>query len=250
VTVQGTIERAIAAITGESVTLEGSGRTDAGAHAMHQVASFTTGSGLPAQTLHRALNSHLPPDVAVISLSDVPPAFHPRYHASSRLYRYVVWNREVRSPFWKGRAAHIRRPLDVEVMHTAAQCLVGRHDFSAFVPVAKPGSRTRTIMNATCSRDGDLVTIDLEGSGFMRQMVRCIAGTLIRVGLGRMDVADFATVFASGDRLLAWDTAPAYGLYLMDVRYPPDAGLNDETTLGSPPRFAAGVLAPTSEENA
>jgi tRNA pseudouridine38-40 synthase len=217
--VQGTLEQALAAITGENVHITGSGRTDAGAHAIGQVFAFDTGSSLPADTFRRALNAHLPRDISVTASADAPEAFHPRFDATARVYRYLIWNRPERSPFWRGRAHHIPVPLDVDAMSAALGRLVGLRDMSSFVPVKTEGSRARHIFSAECRRDGDLISVTLEASGFMRQMVRAIVGTVIRVGRGTMGVGEFATVAASGSRLLAGDTAPAEGLYLVEVIY-------------------------------
>ena len=198
----------------------GSGRTDAGAHSLGQVVAFSTGTSLSPDVLQRAINAHLPDDLAVTEASEVETDFHPRFDASSRLYRYTIWNRAVRSPFWAGRAAHVKRPLDAGMMSEAADLLVGRHDFGAFVPVGLPGSRERTIYHAACRREGDLVTVDLEATGFMRQMVRAIVGTLVRVGLRSIELNDFRRILLSADRTKAGTTMPAHGLYLVAVNYP------------------------------
>lgn len=202
----------------------GSGRTDAGAHALYQVVSFDTRSRLAPQTLLRALNARLPRDIAITGARDVASTFHPRHDAASRVYRYVIWNRAVRSPLWRGRAAHVARRLDVPAMDAAAQTLIGVHDFSAFVATNVSKNRERGLLRAGCRRDGDLVMIELEATGFMRQMVRSIAGTLIRVGLGKLDVPAVRSILQSRDRSRAGETAPAYGLYLIDVRYPAVTG--------------------------
>jgi len=220
--VQGTLEGAIAAVTGETVKIVGSGRTDAGAHALRQVIAFSTHSPLPAAVLCRAVNAHLPDDIAVTSVCDVDPSFHPRYDASSRVYRYLVWNRSVRSPFWTGRAAHVPYRLDEGVMGQAAASLVGARDLAAFVPAAIRRDTRREIYRAACWREGDLLLIELEANGFMRQMVRAIVGTLLEVGLGKMAPSDFERILLSGDRRRAGRTVPAAGLYLMNVRYPPN----------------------------
>lgn len=219
-TVQGVIEEAIESVTAERVTLTASGRTDAGAHAEHQVISFVTESALPTDSLQRALNAHLPADVVLARLVEAPLDFHPRFHAGRRTYRYQIWNREAGSPHWHGRAAHIRRHLDERRMAEAAAALAGEHDFSAFVKSSAPGGRRRRLDAVSVRRDGNLVTIEMAGSGFLRQMARSIAGTLIAVGLDRLDIADVGAILRSRDRLRAGETAPACGLYLTDVQYP------------------------------
>lgn len=217
--VQAALESAILAVTGESVTLSTAGRTDAGAHACRQVSAFTTDSSLPANVMRGALNAHLPRDIAVTTVTDVQESFNPRYDAVSRTYRYLILNREARSPFWEARAWHIRSALDVSAMHAAAQFLVGRTDLGSFVPKSKPGSKVRTVFGAVCAREGDLVSIELRASGFMKQMTRAIVGTLVDIGLHRRDGAGFRSLIAAGDRSLAAPTAPACGLYLVDVQY-------------------------------
>lgn len=216
---QGEIEKAIEAVTQEAVGVVGSGRTDAGAHAYGQVIAFSTRSMLPAEVLCRAMNARLPEDIAVTSAEDIALDFHPRYDATSRVYRYLIWNRTIRSPFWLGRAAHVRPRLDERIMDQAARRLCGHRDFSAFVPATIEGSRRRTMYRAECRREGDLVIVELEANGFMKQMVRAIVGTLIQLGLGKIDLSEYLTILASGDRTLSGATAAAAGLYLVRVNY-------------------------------
>lgn len=216
---QETLEEAIQAATGERVVLQGSGRTDAGAHAHHQVIAFSTTSSLPTDKLLNALNWHLPGDIAVVRASEVDGDFHPRYDATYRSYRYLIWNRPVRSPFWLGRAAHVKPRLDVERMNEAAQYLVGPRNLSSFIPAAHAGSRERNVLRVRCARDGDLVVVEITATGFLKQMVRAIVGTLIDVGRRSMSVNDFKLILESRDRQRASRTAPADGLYLIDVAY-------------------------------
>lgn len=216
---QGTLEQAIEAVVGETVRVDGSGRTDAGAHATAQVIAFSTESALSPAVLGRAINAHLPLDIALTRVEDVAPDFHPRYDAQSRVYRYLIWNRPVRSPFWLGRAAHVSYPLDERRMHQALQQLLGQRDFGAFVAANAPADRTRTLYNASCRREGDLVIVELEADGFLKQMVRAMVGTVIQVGGGKLSIADFLTLATSGDRRKTGPTAPAAGLYLARVNY-------------------------------
>jgi tRNA pseudouridine38-40 synthase len=218
--VQSTLEQAISQVTQEPIEVLGSGRTDAGAHAVHQVIAFSTITRLDSASLVRAVNACLPRDIAVTAGAEVPLTFNPRRDASSRTYRYLIWNRAVRSPFMLGRSMHVEHRLDERAMDAAAQILVGRHDLGAFIPVRTEGGRERTIYAAGCSRESDLICIDIEATGFMRQMVRAIAGTLIHVGAGKMTHAQFGEVLSGRDRASAGDTAPACGLYLLRVRYP------------------------------
>lgn len=229
---QQTLNRAIEEIGGEPVTIYGSGRTDRGAHAVRQVVAFTTRSRLPARTWRNALNARLPRDIAVAEARDVSADFHPRYDARSRTYRYYIWNRDVRSPFLEHRAAHVREPLNADCMHEAARYLVGRSDLTSFVPMRTTSNRTRTVFAVSARRREDMVVVEIKATGFMRQMVRSIVGTLIDVGAGRLDAEGFRAVVDARDRERAGKTAPAYGLYLVDVGY------DDPHTATSPDRSA------------
>jgi tRNA pseudouridine38-40 synthase len=219
-TVQETLEKAIEVVTHEKLKVTGSGRTDAGAHALGQVIAFTTSSELSVARLGQAININLPKDVAVTSVRDVEETFHPRFDATRRIYRYLIWNRSVRSPLWHGRAAHVKYTLDDRLMTEAATHLLGEHDFGAFVPSNLKEGRIRTLYRVDCRREGDLVVLELEGNGFRPQMIRSIVGTLIRVGRGQIRPDDLPEILQSKDRTRAAETAPAYGLYLMDVIYP------------------------------
>lgn len=199
--------------------MAGSGRTDAGAHAYGQVIAFDTECTLSTDVLQRAINACLPRSIAVSSLQEVHPEFHPRYDASGRTYRYMIWNGPERSPFWVGRAAQVYPRLDERLMQNAADILIGTHDFSSFVASVVDGSRIRTITAVHCRRDGHLLTVDIRGSGFMKQMIRTIVGTLIRAGTGCLTPEDMRRILNARDRTSAADTAPAAGLYLMSVHY-------------------------------
>ena len=222
VTVQSVIEETIGKVTQDRVRVDGSGRTDAGAHALAQVIAFTTTSALAPEVLQRALNATLPRDIAVTSVCEVGPGFHPRFDAHSRTYRYLIYNRRAPSPFWQRRAAHIRHALDHRAMAAAAGVLLGRHDFAAFVPVAQSAGSVRTMYRSDCSRQGDLIAVYLRASGFKQQMARCIAGTLVRAGEGKVDAAEMAAILASKDRRRAGETMPPHGLYLAAVHYQED----------------------------
>lgn len=219
---QSVLESAIGRVTGENVGIIGSGRTDAGAHARAQVIAFSTESSLSVEVLGRAINAYLPDDITVTSIAEADVTFHPRFDARSRTYRYLIWNRSTPSPFWVGRAMFVRPRLDVATMAEAARLLEGMHNFGAFVASSAPGDRTRTMYSARCWRESDLVLVELEATGFMQQMVRAIAGTLVRVGLGKLTPAEFSAILSSRDRVQAGDTAPACGLYLMRVQYVSD----------------------------
>ncbi len=219
--VQEAVEAAIFKVTGERLRIAGSGRTDAGVHALGQVATFKTASSVPTKKIAAALNAHLPEDVAVLSAEEAPAGFHARKSVRSKTYRYRILNRPARPALERGRVYHLVPRLDVEAMRKAARLLVGRHDFRAFTPIAavKPGGYEREVFSLEVERSGDLVDITVAGSGFLYNMVRCIAGTLIEVGRGRRPPEDVKAVLASRDRRRCGPTAPACGLCMLKVEY-------------------------------
>lgn len=220
-TIQGTLEQAIRDVTGESVSLYSSGRTDAGVHALGHVANFFTSSSMPAGAWQYVLNRRLPDDIRVISSEDVPPDFHARRSAHSKVYRYVILNRPHPTAIYRNLAWHVSRPLDIENMRRAAEMLVGRHDFAAFRSSDCGAKSTeRTVMGIEIRRRGEFVEIDMEADSFLMHMARNIAGTLAEAGIGRFSPVDVAAILASRDRSKAGKTAPAHGLYLVTVYYP------------------------------
>ena len=220
-TVQQTLEEAIERVTGERVNLIGAGRTDAGVHALAQVANFHTRNRLPASDLGRALNALLPPTVAVLEAREVTPDFHARYRAVGKHYRYTIHNHPVRPVLDRHLVLHVRRRLNLTRMRRAAQGLLGEHDFAAFTTHARlQPSTVRRVHQLSIRRNGQRVLVDIKGSGFLYNMVRAIVGTLIEVGRGKLAAEAVAEVLASGDRRQAGPTAPAHGLCLVSVRYP------------------------------
>jgi tRNA pseudouridine38-40 synthase len=219
--VQEAVEAAIFGVTGERLRIAGSGRTDSGVHALGQVATFKTASAIPATKFAAALNAHLPEDVAALSAEEVPADFHARKSVKSKTYRYRILNRPARPALERGRVYHLVPKLDIEAMRRSAKLLVGRHDFRAFTPVAavKLGGYEREVFALEVTRRGDEVDIEVAGSGFLYNMVRCIAGTLIDVGRGRRPPEDVRAVIESRDRRRCGPTAPACGLYLVNVEY-------------------------------
>jgi len=218
--IQEVLQVAIAAVTGEpEVKLIGSGRTDAGVHAAGQVANFRTETTIPAEALPHAINTKLPDDVAVLAAEDVPEGFHARYSAKGKTYRYSILNRRIRSPLARARTALVSRPLDVAAMRMAARDIVGEHDFAAFQskPNGKPS--VRTVTGLTVETVGEQIDVLITGNGFLYNMVRAIAGTLIEVGLGKRAPDSLAELIRSCDRSRAGPTAPAQGLCLLEVKY-------------------------------
>lgn len=220
-TVQETLERAIAAVTGTAqVRVNCSGRTDAGVHALGQVVNFHTTTAHLPQVMLRATNAHLPADVVVRSALEVPESFDANRDALRKLYRYVIHDGPVADVFLRRFAWHSKHRLDALVMFRASRCLIGRHDFHSF-ETEWPNRQTsiRTIHHLSVNRLGDYIFIDVEADGFLYNMVRAIAGTLINVGRGYWPAEKVGEILAAEDRRVAGPTAPAEGLFLVRVTY-------------------------------
>jgi tRNA pseudouridine38-40 synthase len=204
----------------EDVGLAGAGRTDAGVHARGQVAAFNTASDKTCEKILAGLNGLLPRDVRVRSCEEAPPAFDPRRDPLSKTYRYVWWDAPVHSPFWRRYSWHARQRLDERAMAQAAAHLVGEHDFSSFRAAGCTAKTpVRRILKAMVTRKGERVTFEVQGTAFLRQMVRIIAGTLHDVGGGARSPDSFPALLASRDRKRAAKTAPPEGLILWNVEY-------------------------------
>jgi tRNA pseudouridine38-40 synthase len=219
-TVQGCLEKALQAMTGQALIVRGAGRTDAGVHAEGQVASVEVASRIPTLGFLRGLNTHLPPEIAVLDVADMPAGFNARHDARGKIYRYLVWNHPVRSPRHARRSWHVYDPLDTQAMRDAAARLLGEHDYRGFRSSDCDRTNTiRIIRRFDVRRDGVLVSFEVEGTAFLRNMVRILAGTLVAVGKGKMTPDQVSAVLASGDRTKAGVTAPACGLTLVRVIY-------------------------------
>ena len=220
-TVQETLEIAIAQLTGvERVRVNAAGRTDSGVHAIGQVANFFTDSLLEPATMLRAINAHLPEDVAVRCVHEMPQSFDANHDAVRKLYRYVIHDGPVPSPFLRRYCCQSRHPLDAAAMARAALPLRGRHDFHSFeTDWPNRMSSVRTITHLAINRAGEYIWIDVEADGFLYNMVRAIAGTLMNVGRGYWPENKVAEILASNDRKEAGPTAPAQGLFLVRVDY-------------------------------
>jgi tRNA pseudouridine38-40 synthase len=223
VSIQGVLEDALAPIEGTAVTVHGAGRTDAGVHALGQVASVTIWSELVEPTLLRALNAVLPADVRVLSIEEVEAEFHARFSAHAKTYEYRIVNAAIVSPFLQRYAWHVSQPLDLEAMRAAAGPLIGTHDFAGFQGAGSSAATTTRTIHALEVEDGagfDLpLVIRITGDGFLRHMVRNIVGTLVEVGVGRWDPWRMLTVLESRDRSQAGPTAPPQGLFLTHIAY-------------------------------
>ena len=243
VSIQAVIEDALRALDGREVPVTGAGRTDAGVHALGQVASFTIARDLQPDALVRALNAHLPRAIRVLSAEEASPAFHARFNARTKTYRYRLWNDEVMSPFESMYAWHVPGPLDLEAMRAAAQLLEGRHDFVAFQAAGSSVTTTEReifssrivdcrlrieresaikspIDSAIRNPQSATLAYEVSGTGFLRHMVRIVVGSLVEVGRGRQTVEWFDRAIASRDRASAGPTAPPHGLFLVRVEYP------------------------------
>lgn len=219
--IQGGIEKATHAMTGNASTLNGSGRTDAGVHALAQVANFHCDTHLPPQTLLKGLNALLDEDIVIKACAHAPDTFHARYDAKSKTYVYHIFNRAIPIAIGRQYAWHIRKRLDLEAMRTAISCLIGTHDFKAFEGAGSPRADSiRSIITAALTENKDgYLSFEVTADGFLRFMVRNIIGTLVEVGLEKITAGDFETILLSRDRSRAGATAPPHGLFLKSVQY-------------------------------
>jgi len=220
VSIQETIEKAIEKVTGEKTEIIGSSRTDAGVHAKGQVANFLTSSTVPPEKICYAINSFLPDDIVILSSQEVPIDFHSRYNSKGKRYSYTILNRKIPSALLKNYSAHIPYELDIEDMIRASKYFLGEHDFSAFKSTGSSvKGNVRTIKRLDLIKDEDIIKMFIEANGFLYNMVRIIAGTLIEVGKGRIKPDDIPFIIDSKDRKKAGPTAPAQGLCLEKVYY-------------------------------
>ena len=215
-TIQGTLEQIVSEIEGKPVHIAGSGRTDAGVHALAQVAAFSIDNPIPLVNLQRAVNRLLPPTVRVLSVEEVPANFHPRFDAKAKTYEYRIYRREVCSPFEWPYVHHYPYPLAEERMASLARAFEGEHDFSAFAAYddrdAEGGSKVRTVYSSALEAPAGLLIYRVRGSGFLKHMVRNVVGTLIEAGKGNIE--DLAALPEKSG-----PTAPAKGLFLISVEY-------------------------------
>jgi tRNA pseudouridine38-40 synthase len=220
--IQGPIERVLSAITGERIKLHGSGRTDAGVHARGQVANFKTSSTISVERFAYALNSKLPRDIVIKDSKEVPLDFHARYSAVGKRYSYQVINSKFPSALSRNYAYHVHycERLDIDRVKQAAEAFIGTYDFSGFMATgSKVYSTVRTIYELNVEQEKELLRFNYKGSGFLYNMVRIITGTLLYVGIGKIDIADIKSIILSGERSRAGITVPACGLYLEEVYY-------------------------------
>lgn len=219
-TVQGEIEAVLARLNqGKPVRVRGAGRTDSGVHATGQVIDFFLCWQRGVEVLQRALNAMLPPDIAVRELELAPVGFHPRFSATSRSYRYTIWNAPHRTALGRRTSLHVAQSLDEAVMAAALQLLVGEHDFASFGRPTQGASTVRHLLRGTVSREGDWLFIDLEANGFLYRMVRRIVGSLLPVGRGEVPPEWLGEVLQARNPALAGAAVSPVGLCLTGVRY-------------------------------
>ncbi|MBW8861628.1 MAG: tRNA pseudouridine(38-40) synthase TruA [Acidobacteria bacterium] len=218
--IQGLLEDALREFGDGDVAVSGAGRTDAGVHALAQVASFALVRAIAPAAVVRALNAKLPDAVRVMAAEEVPASFHARFDARGKTYRYRIWNGDVLPPFERRYAWHVPGALDVEAMRHAAALIEGQHDFAAFQSAGSDvATTTRNVYASTFVADGALLVYETVADGFLRHMVRALAGSLVEVGRGRHMPDWISRALASRERSAAGRTAPAHGLFLVQVHY-------------------------------
>ena len=234
-TVQGALASAIGRLSGENVLPQGSGRTDAGVHALAQVASFRTASAIPSENWMRALNHILPASIRVLEVTEVAPEFHPRTSALAKTYRYRIHRGAICPPFLARYVWHYPYPLEESAMAAAAGVILGEHDFTSFaavdpdraeriaagedIPSSIRTTNLRTIFSSAWSREGEELIYTVRGSGFLHHMVRNLVGTFVLIGKGTVSPEDLRRILDARERTAAGPTAPAGGLYLVEVEY-------------------------------
>lgn len=220
VTVEEVLNRALSELLMEEIVVTGASRTDSGVHSLGNVAIFDTQTRMPADKISFAVNRRLPADIVVQDSCEVPPDWHPRYQSSRKTYEYRILNRTFRQPTRRLDTYFYHEPLDVEKMRQAAAYLEGEHDFKSFCSVrSQAETSVRTVYACRVEKTGDIVVIRVTGNGFLYNMVRIIAGTLIRVGGGALAPEEMPEILRACDRSAAGPTAPAHGLTMIGIEY-------------------------------
>lgn len=220
ITIEEVLNQKLSELLGEDIVVTGASRTDSGVHSLGNVAVFDTNTRMPGDKISFALNQRLPEDIVVQGSCEVPSDWHPRYQNSRKTYEYRILNRTFRMPGRRFDTYFYHHPLDVEKMSQAAAYLVGEHDFKSFCAVnAQVKTTVRTIYACDVTKEDDIITIRVTGNGFLYNMVRILAGTLIRVGGGELAPEQIPEILAALDRSAAGPTAPAHGLTMMGIEY-------------------------------
>lgn len=219
-TIQGKLETLLSRMCGEEIELQGSGRTDAGVHALGQVANFHTCSDMPTEEMLAYINRYLPEDIAVVEIGEAPPRFHSRLNARRKCYTYRVINSDIPNVFWRRYAYQVPDSLDLEAMEKGAALLCGEHDFKSFTSAKKGKKSTvRRIDEITITREDDMITFTFFGDGFLHHMVRILVGTLLEIGMGKRTAESVADTLKMCNREAAGFLVPAKGLTLVKVFY-------------------------------
>lgn len=219
-TIQGKLEKVLEKLEGREVEVIGAGRTDAGVHALGQVANVKLESKINGETLLQYLNQYLPEDIAVLSVKEVPMRFHSRLNATEKTYLYRIYRSEIPNPFIRKYTVTITEKLDIEKMRMAAELLIGEHDFKSFCSLKKSKKSTiRTLYSITIEEIEEEIRISVRGNGFLYHMVRIIVGTLLEVGTGKKKPEEIEQILEKGERQAAGKTALAHGLFLKEVKY-------------------------------
>lgn len=220
ITIEEVLNKKLTELLGEEITVAGASRTDSGVHSLGNVAVFDTNTRMPAEKISFALNQRLPEDIVVQDSCEVPEDWHPRYQNSRKTYEYRILNRTFRMPSRRFDTYFYHHPLDVEKMQKAASYLVGEHDFKSFCAIgAQVKTTVRTVYACDVLKNGEIITIRVTGNGFLYNMVRIIAGTLIQVGGGALPPERIPEILAAQDRSAAGSTAPAQGLTMMGIEF-------------------------------
>lgn len=220
ITIESVLNQHLSALLGEDIVVTGASRTDSGVHSLGNVAIFDTNTRMPADKISFALNQKLPEDIVVQDSCEVAEDWHPRYQKGQKTYEYRILNRTFRNPTRRRDTYFYHHKLDVEAMQEAAKYLVGEHDFKSFCAVgAQVKTTIRTLYDCKVIKEDDIITIRVTGNGFLYNMVRIIAGTLIKVGAGDMKPEEIPTILKKRDRSAAGPTAPAHGLTMIGIEY-------------------------------
>lgn len=219
-TIQGKIENVLSEMVGEKIEIIGCSRTDAGVHALAQVANFKTRENLTELDIKNYLNKYLPQDISIKEVMLVSESFHARFNAKGKTYLYKIWNKEYTNPFMRKYSMHVEEPLNITKMKEAAKCFIGEHDFTAFSNAkSKKKSMVREIYSIDIEKDAGFIQIRVHGNGFLYNMVRKVVGTIIEVGLGEVDTESIPGIINSNERNQTGRIADACGLYLENIEF-------------------------------